>query len=233
VGEIHPLFEFPLFGYTVGVTYYVVAQWAVMLLIMTTVILFARKFETVPKGSQVWVETVVEKINGLVVANMGENYKHFAPYIGTIMIYLLSLNLVGIVGFRPPTMDYSVTLSFALISFVVIHVTAIRAHGSGHYLKGYTQPFAFMLPLNIIERIVVPVSLSLRLFGNITAAMIVVELLYEGLEHFSHSLHLPYPFLQALIPIPFHLYFDLFDGSIQMFIFTMLTMIFIKTTAEH
>jgi F-type H+-transporting ATPase subunit a len=233
VGEIHPLFYFSLFGYSVGVTYPVVAQWAVMLFIGVTVLIFARRLEAVPRGSQIWVEAVVEKVNGLVISNMGEKYKHYSPYIGTIMIYLLLLNLIGILGFRPPTMDYSVTLAFAIISFLVINVTAIKAHGFGHYLKGYAQPYAFMMPINIIERFIVPVSLSLRLFGNITAAMIIVELLYEGLEQFSHSMHMPYPFLQAIIPIPFHLYFDVFDGTIQMFIFAMLSMIFIKTTVEH
>jgi F-type H+-transporting ATPase subunit a len=235
VGEAAPLINLPLGGYTLVIDYSVVAQWVIMLIIIAAVLVFTRKLETVPKGSQIWVETIVEKIQGLVIGNMGEGYKNYVPYIGTMMIYLLMLNLVGLVGFRPPTTDYSVTLALALISFIVIQGTAIKKNGFGHYLSGYTQPYSFMLPLNLIERFVVPVSLSLRLFGNITAATIMVELLYEGLEFFSHALHLPeqLPIFQAIIPVPFHMYFDIFDGSIQMFIFTMLSMIFIKTTSEH
>jgi F-type H+-transporting ATPase subunit a len=237
VGEVHPLFDLTIAGYhlviTDSVVYNIVMQWAIMLLIVIIVSIFTRKFNTVPKGAQVWVETIVEKVNGLVRDNMGENYMRFAPYIGTLMIYLLLLNLIGLIGLRPPTTDYSVTLGLALMSFVIIHATAIKRNGLGHYLAGYAHPYAFMLPLNIVERFVVPVSLSLRLFGNITAAVIIVELLYEGLAHFSHLMHLPVPLLQAVIPIPFHLYFDIFDGSIQMFIFVMLTMIFTKTTTEH
>jgi F-type H+-transporting ATPase subunit a len=233
VGEAAPLINLPFGGYTLVIDYSVVAQWAIMLIIIVAVLVFVRKLETVPRGSQIWVETIVEQIQGLVIGNMGEGYKSYVPYIGTIMIYLLMLNLVGLVGLRPPTMDYSVALAFALISFVVIHVTAIKKQGAGHYLGGYFQPYAFMFPLTVMERFIVPVSLSLRLFGNITAAVIMIELLYEALEYFSHTLHLPLPLLQAIIPVPFHMYFDIFDGAIQMFIFTMLSMIFIKTTAEH
>lgn len=233
MGKTQTLFEFILGGIRIDITYSTVAQWVVMIFIIVAVLLLRRKMNQVPRGSQVWTETIVEKINGMVESNMGKGYEGFAPFIGTLLIYLGLLNLVGLTGFTPPTSDYSVALALGLISFVLIQATTIRKHGVGGYLKGYAHPFAAMLPLNLIERVIVPVSLSLRLFGNITAAAIMVELIYSGLASISKSLHLGIPLLQAVIPIPFHIYFDIFDGAIQTLIFVMLTMIFIKTTSEH
>lgn len=211
----------------------ILIQWGVMIFIIVSVTVLTKKLETIPSGSQIWIELIVEKINDLVRANMGEKFIGFAPYIGTIMIYILLLNLIGLLGLRPPTTDYSVTLALALISFVLIHATAIKNNGLRHYLKGYSEPFALLLPLNIIERVIVPVSLSLRLFGNMLAGVIIVELIYKGLSYLSNILHIKLPLFAALIPIPFHIYFDIFDGVIQMFVFSMLTMIFIKITSEH
>ncbi|WP_027307900.1 F0F1 ATP synthase subunit A [Caloramator sp. ALD01] len=233
MGKSEAIFTLRLLGLNIPIYFSVIAQWIVIAFIMLIVPFLVRDLKTVPRGKQIFVETVVEKINSLVKGSMGDEYKGFAPFFGTLMIYLLFLNLFGLTGFRPPTADYSVALGLALISFVLIQVNAIVHSGILGYFKGYAKPFWFMLPLNIIERLVVPVSLSLRLFGNITAAVIMMELLYEGLEFLSYSLHLKVPVFAAFLPIPFHIYFDLFDGTIQMFIFVMLTMIFIKTTSEH
>lgn len=231
--KLYPLFEISFAGLTIPITYSVVVQWVVMIFISAFALFITSNIKEIPRGKQVWAEYIVEKIDGLIKENMGEGFENFTPYIGTLIIYLLFLNLTGIVGFKPPTSDYSVALGLAAISFVVIHATAIKKQGIRHYLAGYAKPYGFMLPLNIIERIFQPISLSLRLFGNITAAYILVDLIYSGLESLSKSLNLGIPLFQTLIPIPFHLYFDLFDGAIQMFIFAMLTMIFAKVTSEH
>jgi F-type H+-transporting ATPase subunit a len=90
-----------------------------------------------------------------------------------------------------------------------------------------------MFPLNLIERLTLPLSLGLRLFGNMFAASIMMELLYEGLIHISKIIPIKIPILATVIPIPFHMYFDMFDGAIQMFIFVMLTMVNIKITEEE
>lgn len=233
MGSSEALFNINLGSFNIPVYFSVVAQWIVMAVIMISVPLLTRNLKTIPKGRQVIVETIVEKINGLVKGNMGDEYEKFSPFVGTLIIFLLMLNLFGLTGLRPPTADYSVALGLAIISFVIIQVNAIVHGGISGYLKAYVKPYGFMLPLNIIERLIVPVSLSLRLFGNITAAVIMMELIYDGLEFVSSSIHLKVPLLEAILPIPFHIYFDLFDGTIQMFIFVMLTMIFIKTTSEH
>ena len=138
------------------------------------------------------------------------------------MVYLIFLNFMGLIGIKPPTQDLSVTVGLAITTFVTIHYTAIKRNGFGKYLIGYAHPFAFMTPINVMERVMLPVSLALRLFGNMLAATILVDLVYEALGHFAIG-----------IPIIVHGYFDLFDGTIQMLVFSMLTMIQIKLTAEH
>lgn len=233
MGEVEIIREFAIGGFHIEITSSIIKQWVIMGFIMITVLALTRKFSTIPKGKQIWVETIVEKINGLVKENMGEKYSKFAPYIGTLAIFLLLLNMTGLFGVMPATTDISVTATLAIMTFVLVHATAIKRNGLAHYAEIYVQPYAWMLPLNIMERLVIILSLSLRLFGNITAAFIMVELIYEGLASFSEMFNLHIPFFQAVVPIPFHAYFDIFDAAIQMFIFIMLTMIYTKTTVEH
>lgn len=157
---------------------------------------------------------------------MGESYIGYIPYVGTLVIYLLALNLIGVVGIQPPTQNLSVTLGLALSSFLVINGTAIKRNGAFGYAKGLGEPYLLMLPLNVMERIILPISLALRLFGNMMAATFLVEMLYETLGGVAWL-------AQIGLPIVAHGYFDLFDGTIQMLVFTMLTIINIKITAEH
>jgi len=134
--------------------------------------------------------------------------------------------MVGLFGIKPPTSDFSVSLGIALTTFFVIQGHTIKKLGLWGYFKGYASPVPLLLPINIMERIMLPISLSLRLFGNIFAATMIMELLYGALTGLN--------FIAAIgLPIPFHFYFDIFDGTIQMIIFVMLTMINIKITAEH
>lgn len=224
--KFEPLFYLNLLGYKFGVTSSLLIQWILIVIISIIAIVSTRNLKKVPDKKQSVVEIVVETFNSLVRENMGEGYLAFVPYIGTLAIFLLSMNLLGLVGLKPPTLDFSVVAGLALITFVVVQVNAIKKIGGGHYLGGYFKPYAAMLPLNLIERFMLPVSLTLRLFGNMTAAFAIVELIYKALGHLGWI-------AQIGIPVPLHAYFDIFDGTIQMVIFMMLTMINIKITAEH
>lgn len=175
---------------------------------------------------QAALEKLYQMIHDLVENTMGSVYISFVPYIGTLMIYLLVLNFFGLIGFKPPTQDLSVTVAFAVVTFLVVNINAIKKNGVANYGKSFVHPVAFMLPINIMEKIVLPVSLSLRLFGNMVAATIVLELLYDALGGINM-------FAQIGLPVVAHVYFDLFDGTIQMLVFSMLTMINIKVTAEE
>lgn len=221
--KLEPIFS--IFGF--GVTDSFLVMWIITAIIAVAAIVLGKNLEKIPSKRQNIVELVVESINGLVIDNMGPGYKAFIPYIGTLVIFILSMNVIGLIGIEPPTRDYNICLALALISFVVVQWNAIRKIGTGHYLKGYLSPFAVMLPLNLIERVVLPVSLSLRLMGNMTAAVVVVGIVYEGLHGVLFGI------AQIGIPVPVHFFFDVFDAGIQMFIFVMLTMINIKITAEH
>ncbi len=224
--KFEPLFYLNLFGYKAGITLSLIIQWIVMLIITIIAIVSTRNLKKIPDKKQSAVEIVVETFNSLVRENMGEGYSAFVPYIGTLAIFLLFMNLLGLIGVKPPTLDFSVVAGLAAITFVIVQANAIKRIGLGHYFGGYFKPFAALLPLNLVERIMLPVSLTLRLFGNMTAAAVVMDMIYSALGKLGWV-------AQIGIPIPFHAYFDVFDGTIQMVIFMMLTMVNIKIIADH
>ncbi|WP_291634267.1 F0F1 ATP synthase subunit A [Clostridium sp.] len=226
MGNIEPFFNIKFFGYNIGIAQSILVQWVIIALVSILCFFFTRNLKIIPNKKQNIIEIVMESINKLVKDNMGEDYMDFVPFIGTIAIFLVFMNLTGLIGVKPPTADYSVSLALSLITFFVVQWFAIKKIGLGHYFKGYTEPYAFILPINLIERVMLPVSLSFRLFGNMTAAVVIMELLYRSLGSLNG-------FAQLIIPIPLHFYFDLFDGIIQMVIFVMLTMVNIKVIAEH
>jgi F-type H+-transporting ATPase subunit a len=224
--EIQPLFHIILFGRNIGIAQSILVQWIIIALVIIICVYFTRDLKIIPSKKQNIIEIIVDSINSLVKDNMGEEYMGFVPFVGTIAIFLVFMNLTGLIGIKPPTADYSVALALALITFFVVQWFAIKKIGLGHYFKGYTEPYAFILPINLIERVMLPVSLSFRLFGNMTAAVVIMDLTYKSLGSLTG-------FAQLVIPVPLHFYFDLFDGIIQMVIFVMLTMVNIKVIAEH
>jgi F-type H+-transporting ATPase subunit a len=221
-----PLFYLNLFGYKFGVTSSLFIQWVIIGILTILAIVFTRNLKKIPNKKQNVVEILVETFNKLVKENMGEGYAAYVPYIGTLAMFLLLMNLAGLVGLKPPTLDLSVVAGLALITFVLVQANSIIKIGLGHYFLGYFQPYAGMLPLNLIERFMLPVSLTLRLFGNMTAAIVIMDMVYNALGNIAWV-------AQLGIPVPLHAYFDVFDGTIQMVIFIMLTMINIRITAEH
>jgi len=226
VEQITKLPSVNVFGYDFQITLSLITQWVIILLLSLLIAFINRNLKKIPDKKQSVVEIFVEFVGKTVEETMGKSFKNFVPFIGTLGIYLLSMNLVGIFGIKPPTVDYSVTFGMSLITFLVIQGYTIKKAGIVHYFTGYTKPLPLLLPINIMERIMLPVSLSLRLFGNMFAATIIMELVYGGLSGITWV-------AQLGIPIPLHMYFDLFDGTIQMVIFVMLTMINIVIISEH
>lgn len=226
MGDVTPLTSVNLFGYDFQITLSLIVQWVIVLFLILLIVFINRNLKNMPDKKQSVVEIFVEFVEKTVEDTMGKSFKSFVPFIGTLATYLLMMNLVGIFGIKPPTTDYSVTLAMGLITFIVIQGYTIKKVGIVHYFIGYAKPIAVLLPVNMMERIMFPVSLSLRLFGNMFAATIIMELVYEALGHVAWI-------AQLGIPIPLHMYFDLFDGTIQMVIFVMLTMINIVIISEH
>jgi len=226
-----PKIIFELAGIPISET--VVNSWIIMAILMTFGYLGTRNLEKVPKGIQNFVEVLVDSLYGLVKDTMGENKMKFAPYIGTLFMFYLCCNLIGLFGLRSPTTDLNTTVSFALITFFMIHINAIRSKGIKNFLKGFIDPIPLMLPLNIIGELALPISLSFRPFGNITGGTVIMGLLYSVLAYVSTQvLNLPIPILQAGLPAVLHVYFDLLSGTIQAFIFTMLTMVFVSNAID-
>lgn len=175
-----------------------------------------------PSGLLNVMEILVDTVNNLVKDNMGERNMVFAPYIFTLFCFLGVANLLGLIGLTPPTSDYSVTFSLAMITFAIVQIMKFKTQkGILGYLKGFTEPFAFLTPINILGELGNPISLSFRLFGNVMSGGIIMTLLYSALGYFA-------PIVTPVL----HGYFDVFSGLLQTFIFGMLTMIFISGATE-
>ena len=176
-----------------------------------------RKFTDVPKGFQNVVELAVETMHGFVSGTMGEKYSYFGNWFFGVFAFILLSNLSGLIGLRPPTADIATTFALALCSFVLIHFMGIFTQKKA-YFKSYFEPNPVFFPLNLIDLAAKPISLSFRLFGNILGGLIIGGLIY-GL----------FPvYLKIGIPAVLHVYFDIFSGCLQAFIFTILSMTFIR-----
>ncbi|NLW17881.1 MAG: F0F1 ATP synthase subunit A [Firmicutes bacterium] len=200
----------------------IVALWVVSLIMLVGGFLLTRgKFSWLPKGRQNAIETLVESIDSFVGFVMGDERRFFTPFIGTLMVLLLLCNTAGLWSFgllRPPTADINMTLGLGLISFFLINGYAIKSHGLGGYLKGFVSPFFLLLPMNVFGELAKPISLGVRLFGNIFSGLVIGGLIYSA-----------FPFL---VPIPIHIYFDLFSGVLQTAVFSILTMVFIAMAMD-
>lgn len=221
-----PIFSFKIGSFPINITIEIVIQWGVILILGISAYLLTRNLSRKPDKKQVVIESLYIYVKNIVKDNMGQNYIKFIPFVGTLVVYLVVLNLTGLIGIEPATQNLSVTIGLALIAFLVINGTAITRNGFLGYIKGFGKPYIFMLPLNILERITLPISLALRLFGNMLAATMLLKMVYNALSSVSW-------FAQIGVPIIAHGYFDIFDGTIQMLVFTMLTISYIKLIAEE
>ena len=161
---------------------------------------------------------VVTWIQGISEGIVGEEGKRYASYLTSVLIYLGIANLIGILGFKPPTKDLNVTAALALMSIVLIEYAGIHEKGVKRWLKSFAEPTPVVLPINILEIFIRPVSLCMRLFGNVLGSFVVMKLI-EAVA-------------PVLVPVPLTCYFDIFDGLIQAYVFVFLTALFIKEAIE-
>ena len=221
---IHGLFKYSFVGHEVWIT----TSHVCILIVMLIIIGFAiaanramRKATEVPKGLQNVVELMVEKLDGMVDSPMGKNAPRFYNYIGTVFIFILLSNISGLLGLRPPTADYGVTLPLGILTFVLIHFNQFKHQKLKDIWVDMCSPLPPWLPIwfpiNLISEIAVPVSLSLRLFANVLSGTVMMALVYGLLGWFA-----------TIWPAALHVYFDLFSGAIQTYVFCMLTMTYIN-----
>ncbi len=221
---IKGLFSYELFGHTLWITTSHVA------LVMVVIILIGfawianrriKKAEEVPGVFQNIIELIVEKLDQVVSGSMGAFAGKFQNYISTIFLFILLCNISGIFGLRSPTADYGITLLLGLVTFALIHINGIKRHKIGHFTSWF-QPLPLLFPINVIGDLATPLSLSLRLFGNVMSGTVMIGLWYGMLPWF----------MKLGIPAFLHAYFDLFSGAIQTYVFCMLTMVYIRDKME-
>ncbi len=171
-----------------------------------------------PGKKQLALEAFIGFINDFFTDTIGKDGKPYIPYLISVALYIGASNLIGIFGFKPPTKDLNVTAALALMSLVLIYYSGLRKKGLKKFLLGFAEPMPIITPINIMEIAIRPVSLCMRLFGNVIGAFVIMELLKM--------------LMPAILPIPFSLYFDIFDGLIQTYVFVFLTALFMKEQME-
>jgi len=217
---IHGIFSYHLFGQEFWITTTHVSTLIVMLVIIAFCIaanISIKRASEVPSGFQNVAELIVEKLDGMAVGVMGKNAAPFANYVGTIFIFILLSNISGLFGLRPPTADYGVTLPLGLMTFATIHFNKFKHQKVSGVIKGLCEPWVFWAPINMIGDVAVPISLSLRLFANVLSGTVMMALVYGLLSKVA-----------IIWPAVLHVYFDLFSGAIQTYVFCMLTMTYIN-----
>lgn len=176
-------------------------------------------------------ELAVEKIDGMVIENMGEYFKGYSPFILAILLLSAFSSLLSLFGLFPPTSDINIVGGWAILVFFIITYYKMKC-GPINYLKGFTQPVAFLAPINFISEFATPISMSFRHYGNVLSGTVISTLLAFALGSLSSKLlgALPgfladIPIFQVGIPAVLSVYFDVFSGCLQAFIFAMLTML--------
>lgn len=221
------VFSFDVAGITINVSETIVLGWVLILALTILILWLTSNMKKVPTKKQAVAEWIVTTVNKLVDENMGTGHRVYAPYIATIFVYSILGSLISLLGFRSITADFNTTITWALMTFVLITYAKLKTNGFLGYLKSYAQPVAVMLPINIISEVATPVSMSLRHYGNIAGGMVITTLLYYALTGLSNMLHLPIPIFTVGIPAVLSCYFDLFSGFMQAFIFISLSMAYI------
>lgn len=175
----------------------------------------------VPGTFQCLIEMVVEMLDNMIKNVMGKNAGKFVNYIGTIFIFILLSNISGLFGLRPPTADYGVTFPLGILTFILIHFNQFKYQKLKDIWVDMCSPLPpwlpIWLPINLISELAVPVSLSLRLFANVLSGTIMMALVYGLLKLIAIGW-----------PAVLHVYFDMFSGAIQTYVFCMLTMTYIS-----
>jgi len=219
------IFRFTLFGYEFEIGNTIVITWIIMAALILLALFFTRKLTSRQPGKpQIIAELLVETVNNICKDSIGERYRAYVPYLGTLLLYLGLSNIIAVFNFipgieiYPPTKDINVTAALALISILVVIFSGFRRKGFIGWAKSLADPMPLMIPFKLMEYGTKPLSLCLRLFGNIVAGFMIMELLLV----FA-------PFLGA----PFSAYFDLFDGILQAYIFVYLTSIYIGEAVEE
>lgn len=218
------IFRFSLLGREFEIGNTILVTWIIMAALILIAVVFTRGLTNGRPGRlQCIAEMLVETVNGFCNGSIGHHGKAFVPFLGTLLLYIGMANIMAVFNFipglhiYPPTKDINVTGALALVSILTVIFAGFRYKGFIGWAKSLADPMVIMAPFKLLEYVTKPLSLCLRLFGNVVAAFVIMELLLS---------FAPY------VAAPFSIYFDLFDGILQAFIFAYLTSIYIGEAVE-
>lgn len=210
------VFTLPVLG---GISESVVVTWIIMAVLVILSILLTRNLKVENPGKvQLALEAAISWAQDFFEGVIGKENRRYVPYLITILLYLGVANTIALFGFKPPTKDLNVTAALAIMSMCVIEYSGIRKNGIKHWVKHFGQPVPVVAPIMVLEIVIRPLSLCMRLFGNMLAGFVVLELLKF--------------FVPLIIPIPVSFYFDIFDGLLQAYVFVFLTALFMTEEME-
>ncbi|MDR1972514.1 MAG: F0F1 ATP synthase subunit A [Treponema sp.] len=233
--EFKVIFSIPLpQGFSFDINETILVSWVVMAVLTAAALLLTRRLREVPRGAQVFLEWAIEFLNSFSRQYFGRRAQVYGPYIGTVFLFLLLANIIpvvspmaiGILGIeppftiKPPTRDINLTAALAMLSILLVLFGGLRARGLRGWARNLLHPVPMMLPFNLLEYVIRPVSLCLRLFGNILGGYIIMLLVEQAM---------PVP---VFVPAVLSLYFDFFDGLIQAVVFCFLTTLFVGEAVE-
>ena len=217
--EVQTAFTVNIAGHEIGILESTVISWVVIgiILIVSLILTTGLKKDHISRR-QALAEFIVTKLDDLVSGMIGEEGKEYVPYLVTVLLFIGVSNVIGLFGMKPPTKDLNVTAALAIMSIILVQAAGIKHKKVGGWLKSFTQPIAIVTPINILEIVIKPLSLCMRLFGNVVGAFVIMELLKA--------------IVPAIVPSVFSLYFDIFDGILQAYVFVFLTSMYIKEAME-
>ncbi len=215
IGKIIQL-HFTLMGFNITLNIKtLIMSWMIMAFLIIFTYLAVYRIKLVPGVWQSLAETIVSVFDKLVSDTLESKDRKYFPFITALFLFLLLCNYIGVVpGCDEPTKDLNTPLGLAILGFVIAHYSGIRYKGILKYAKEYLEPFFIMAPLNLIGELAKVISISFRLFGNIMGGSIIIIVV----SHLVYSLVLP-PMLYA--------FFGIFVGTVQAFVFTMLSLVYI------
>lgn len=210
--ESKTAFTIPIFG-GIPVADSCVVTWIIMAAVVLLSIILTHNLKKVPKGSQCILEGLMEWLNNFFTDILGHKGKKYIPFLETLIIYIAFANIIGLFGFVPPTKDINVTAALAGIAIIYVQSAFIIEKGPLKWLK------SLLNPINLLDLVTRPLSLCMRLFGNVLGAFVVMELVKTGICAIG-------------VPVIASAYFDIFDGLLQAYVFVFLTSLYMAEAIE-
>ncbi len=226
ISEVHSYLNIQLGGKTIPlITADTITMFIITAILCISIVLMTRRMEAVPRGIQKGAEAFVEFMSNFGRNQIGHHYKPFIPYLSTLIIFILVSNMIGIFNvipfvfqLHPPTKNINVTACLAILTIFVVLGTEFKYKGIKGWLKSFYKPTPVHGFVKILDYVIRPLSLCLRLFGNILGGYIVMALVYNALPIF--------------LPVVIAGYFDLFDGALQAYVFVFLTALYLSEAVE-